>query len=101
MDGSRSVLHERREKLWDNRYYIALTTNNHRVVPPFFEPFSSCMVAPDPLFSGHFRDLLTVGLNLLPPSSRIKFEKSIIKLMKLARKKTENRLLDAKNTSTL
>ncbi len=81
--------------MFNARHSIPKTSTGHSVVPHFIDPYRGCLVAPDHLLTGHFRDCVSLALRLLPSNFyRESCEKFMVGFLYDASLTVQNRLVD-------
>jgi hypothetical protein len=87
-------LHEFSDALEDARSAVPLTDQGHPVVPAFFDPYQSCVVAPDHFFAGVAADLIGSPLAVSNARQRRHAEVSILEVLQPSRLTSQMPLFD-------
>jgi hypothetical protein len=69
-DASKYPFRALSESLTEARQDVPLTDRNEPVVPAYFNPYRSCLIAPDHLLFGLAQDVLRAAISLFSPSAR-------------------------------
>lgn len=89
----RKVLTFWHDTVLENSERIPILSNGIPVVPSSFDPYLACIIAPDHLLTGHFRDVLNVTLIVLPKKEQREiFEAAILAYVRDVYGTTQNRI---------
>lgn len=79
-----------------NRDKIPLTSSAAPVVPYQWDPYRGCLVAPDHVLTGHFRDFMNLATRCLQSKEQRKaFNKQIIFMLRSLRLSSHNEVINA------
>ncbi len=88
-------IHDLQVRMMQIRNQIPTTKGGTPIISGFLDPYRACLIAPDHLLTGHFRDCVNVAFRLLPTAKhRQSCEQFMVGLLKGCNLSTQNRLYD-------
>ena len=95
-------LHLISEQLISWKYRIPRDTYGKPVVSCTFDPYRSCLIAPDRVLCGHWKDIANCLLGMMKiPKKRVELEKFALNLLRRAGYDNQHRLLNSMNKALL
>ena len=100
--GTRQPLHIIAEQVYSWRFRIPKTNESLPVVSAQIDPYQSCIIAPDHVLVGYFRDCSSMILEMLHPAhKRLKVEQVALKLLRKSGLNTQHKILSPNNRKLL